>query len=444
MTRRYITNEELQKHVTPTDLWISIQGKVYDVTQWSKIHPGGELPLLQLAGQDATDPFLAYHPGTVWHLLDPFYVGHLHDYSVSDVSRDYRRLVSEFSKLGMFEQRGNTVTILLMVIAVLFSAVVYSVLCVESAALRVASGFLLGILWIQSGWIGHDSGHHNVMPSKGLTRFTQVLCGNCFAGICIAWWKRNHNAHHIACNSLEYDPDLQFIPLFAVHSRLFNSIRSYFYDRKLEFTRIARFMVSYQHWTFYPVMAVARINLFAQSLILLFTHKSVPNRLQEILGMAVFYIWYPLLVSFLPTWPERVAFVLASLSGVGIQHVQFCLNHFSSSVFEGPPKGLEWVKMQTAGTLNVDCSPWMDWFHGGLQFQVEHHLFPRLPRCHYRKIAPLVRDFCKRNGLVYSSASFWQSNLMIVRTLRNAAMEARDLTSPIPKNLVWEAMNAHG
>jgi len=160
--------------------------------------------------------------------------------------------------------------------------------------------------------------------------------------------------------------------------------------------------------------------------------------------MAVFYIWYPLLVSFLPTWPERVAFVLASLSGVGIQHVQFCLNHFSSSVFEGPPKGLEWVKMQTAGTLNVDCSPWMDWFHGGLQFQVEHHLFPRLPRCHYRKIAPLVRDFCKRNGLVYSSASFWQSNLMIVRTLRNAAMEARDLTSPIPKNLVWEAMNAHG
>lgn len=209
MAIRYITNEELQKHVKPTDLWISIQGKVYDVTQWSKIHPGGELPLLQLAGQDATDPFLAYHPGTVWHLLDPFYVGHLHDYSVSDVSRDYRRLVSEFSKLGMFEQRGNTVAILLMVIAVLFSSVVYSVLCVESAAVRVASGFLLGILWIQSGWIGHDSGHHNVMPSKGLTRFTQVKIVQIF-NFHVNWAKlkftRNNPFHPVKSNHFCNNP----------------------------------------------------------------------------------------------------------------------------------------------------------------------------------------------------------------------------------------------
>ncbi|GFP90122.1 delta(8)-fatty-acid desaturase 2 [Phtheirospermum japonicum] len=401
--KRYITSDELKTHNKPGDLWISIQGKVYDVSEWVKTHPGGELPLLNLAGQDATDAFVAFHQGAAWQFLDKHFNGlHLKDYSVSETSKDYRKLVYEFTKMGLYQKKGH------------------------------------------SGWIGHDSGHYQVMSTPRLNRFAQILSGNCLAGISIAWWKWNHNAHHIACNSLDHDPDLQHMPFFAVSSKLFNSITSCFYDRKMDFDRFARFLVSNQHWTFYPVMCFARINLFAQSFSLLLSNRKVPHRRQELIGLLVFWVWYPLLVSRLPNWGERVMFVVASFSVTGIQHVQFCLNHFSTSVYVGPPKGNDWFEKQTSGTLDIECASWMDWFHGGLQFQTAHHLFPRLPRCQLRRVSPFVRELCKKHGLPYNCASFWEANVMTIRTLRNAALQARDLAKPVPKNLVWEAVNTHG
>ncbi|CAN1237518.1 Delta(8)-fatty-acid desaturase 1 [Linum grandiflorum] len=86
----------------------------------------------------------------------------------------------------------------------------------------------------------------------------------------------------------------------------------------------------------------------------------------------------------------------------------------------------------------------MDWFHGGLQFQLEHHLFPRLPRCQLRKVSPVVQDLCKKHNLPYRSYSFFEANVCTIKTLREVALQARDLANPVPKNLVWEAVHTHG
>merc|ERR1711879_1037169 len=170
----------------------------------------------------------------------------------------------------------------------------------------------------------------------------------------------------------------------------------------------------------------------------------VPDRAVNIMGILVFWIWFPLLVSSLPDWPERVIFVLTSFAVTSLQHVQFCLNHFSADVYLGPPNGNDWFEKQAGGTLDISCSSWMDWVYGGLQFQLEHHLFPRLPRCQLRRVSPLVRDLCKKHNLPYRSLSFWEANVSTIRTLRNAALQARDMANPVPKNLLWEAVNTHG
>jgi delta8-fatty-acid desaturase len=346
--------------------------------------------------------------------------------------------------MGLFEDKGHGVLFLLSLISVMFCFSVYGVLFSDSTIVHVLSGALMGFMWIQSGWIGHDSGHYQIMMNKKWNSFVQILSGNVIAGISIEWWKWNHNAHHIACNSLDFDPDLQHLPFFVVSSKFFTSLTSCFYGRKMNFDSFARFLVSYQHWSYYPVMCFARLNLFAQSFFLLLSNRKVPNRKMELLGLLVFWTWYPLLVSFLPNWSERVLFVIASFSVTGIQHVQFTLNHFSASVYVGPPTAHDWFEKQASGTLDVKCSSWMDWFHGGLQFQVEHHLFPRLPRCNLRKISPLVKDLCKKHNLPYNCVSFWKANVLTIQTLRNAALQARDLTKPVPRNLVWEAVNTHG
>uniref|UniRef100_A0A2P2P1A6 Uncharacterized protein MANES_01G251400 n=1 Tax=Rhizophora mucronata TaxID=61149 RepID=A0A2P2P1A6_RHIMU len=329
-------------------------------------------------------------------------------------------------------------------VALLFCIVVYCVLCCQSVWAHLGSAVLLGFLWMQSAYVGHDSGHYQMMSSRNYNKLGQLLAGNCLTGISIAWWKWTHNAHHLACNSLDYDPDVQHIPVFAVSSRLFNSVTSCFYGRKLKFDPLAKFLVSYQHLTFYPVMCVARVNLYVQTFLLLFSKRRVPDRALNILGILVFWTWFPLLVSYLPNWSERVTFVLTSLAVTSIQHIQFCLNHFPANHYLGSPKGNDWFEKQTSGTVDISCPSWMDWFHGGLQFQLEHHLFPRLPRCHLRRVSPLVQDLCKKHNLPYRSLSFWEANVWTIRILRNVALQARDMANPAPQNLLWEAVNVNG
>ncbi|KAI4314174.1 hypothetical protein L6164_027109 [Bauhinia variegata] len=443
--KKYITAEELKRHNKPGDLWISIQGKVYNVSDWAKQHPGGEVIILNLAGQDVTDAFIAYHPGSAWQYLDKFFTGYyLRDFKVSEVSRDYRKLANEFSKLGLFDKKGHVAVCSLTSVAVMFLVVLYGVLSCTSVWAHLGSAMLLGLLWMQSAYVGHDSGHYQVMSSRGYNKVSQLLTGNCLTGISIAWWKWTHNAHHIACNSLDHDPDLQHMPVFAVSSRFFDSMKSVFYGRTLQFDPVARFLISYQHWTFYPVMVGARINLYLQTFLLLLSKRQVPDRALNILGILVFWIWFPLLISCLPNWQERIMFVLASFTVTSLQHIQFCLNHFAANVYVGPPNGNDWFEKQTGGTIDIACSTWMDWFFGGLQFQLEHHLFPRLPRCQLRKISPLVKDLCKKHNLPYRSLSFWEANQWTIRTLRTAALQARDLTNPVAQNLLWEAVNTHG
>nr|AAQ10731.1 delta-6-fatty acid desaturase [Anemone leveillei] len=442
--RRSISSDDLRSHNKPGDVWISIQGKIYDVTEWGKDHPGGEGPLLNLAGQDVTDAFVAFHPGSAWKNLDKFHIGYLQDYVVSDVSKDYRKLVSEFSKAGLYEKKGHGHLIRLLVMSLVFIASVSGVVLSDKTSVHVGSAVLLAVIWMQFGFIGHDSGHYNIMTSPELNRYMQIFSVNVVSGVSVGWWKRYHNAHHIAVNSLEYDPDLQYVPFLVVSTAIFDSLTSHFYRKKMTFDAVARFLVSFQHWTFYPLMAIGRVSFLAQSIGVLLSKKPLPDRHLEWFGLVVFWAWYSLLISCLPNWWERVIFIAVNFAVTGIQHVQFCLNHYSAQTYIGAPCANDWFEKQTKGSIDISCSPWTDWFHGGLQFQIEHHLFPRMPRCNLRKISPFVKELCRKHNLVYTSVSFFEGNRRTLATLKNAALKARDLTSPIPKNLVWEAVHTHG
>uniref|UniRef100_A0A0D6R4V0 Cytochrome b5 heme-binding domain-containing protein n=1 Tax=Araucaria cunninghamii TaxID=56994 RepID=A0A0D6R4V0_ARACU len=444
---RKISKEELRKHNRREDLWLAVEGKVYDVTAWVDKHPGGELPLLNLAGQDISDIFVAYHPPEAWKYLAVYFIGRLEEgeEDLPAMTRDYRMLREELHRAGMFRGSLDMYYRIVLSIFAMLSLVVYGVAYSGSVWARMLSAVFLGLAWMQSSFIGHDSAHSGLLPNKKLEVAIQLLVGNMFTGISIGWWKRSHNVHHTSVNNLEYDPDLQYVPLYAVSSRFFQGLYSKYYEKPMNFDWLARFLVSYQHWTFYPVMAVARVLLYMHSFTLVFSpKKKVQYRRLEIAALGVFWLWFPFLISCVPTWTERVAFVLVCFAVSGIQHVQFCLNHFSSSVFVGRPRSENWFPEQIAGTLDITCSPWMDWFHGGLQFQVEHHCFPRVPRTNLRKLRDYVKPLCEKHGLPYRSATFWEANVMMIHTLRTAAMEARDLSKPVPTCLLWEAVNTHG
>ena len=132
---------------------------------------------------------------------------------------------------------------------------------------------------------------------------------------------------------------------------------------------------------------------------------------------------------------ERVTFIMLSHALAGISlHVQITMSHFAMETFLGRPYGANddgdsWVHTQLAGTMDITCPPWLDWVHGGLQFQIEHHLFPRLPRHNLRHVQGLVKKFCADHGLTHVSRSFLDANVFTIKHMHSIAEVATELGS---------------
>jgi delta8-fatty-acid desaturase len=146
----------------------------------------------------------------------------------------------------------------------------------------------------------------------------------------------------------------------------------------------------------------------------------------ELSGIAFFVLWYWYFLVFqcIPTWPQRLVYVYLCHACTVILHLQITLSHFAMSTEADEDDELFVVKALRT-TMNVDCPEWFDWFHGGLQFQIEHHLFPRIPRCHFRRLVPIVRAFCVEHDLPYESYSFIGGNVKVHRLLYDVAQQLK-------------------
>merc|ERR1712046_122949 len=147
-----------------------------------------------------------------------------------------------------------------------------------------------------------------------------------------------------------------------------------------------------------------------------------------IVSMLVFAVWYCALLSTLPTWTEVITYALISHGVSGILHVQICISHFAMGTYHGNAyndDSDEWFRMQVATTMNIDCPWYMDWFHGGLQFQIEHHLWPRLPRHNLRYASKLVKKFCEENNVHYHMPRWIEAQKELITSLKAVALNAR-------------------
>ena len=127
----------------------------------------------------------------------------------------------------------------------------------------------MGAFWQQLAFVGHDVGHSSITHDFKFDSFYGTLFGNTIMGISLSWWKRNHNTHHVICNSVEHDPDIQHMPMLCVSDKLFGQYWSTYYEKFFTLDLPARLLISVQHYMFYPIMALARFNLYAQSYIML-------------------------------------------------------------------------------------------------------------------------------------------------------------------------------
>lgn len=293
------------------------------------------------------------------------------------------------------------------------------------------SGAFLGMFWHQLVFLAHDAGHMGITHDFQTDTVIGIIVADFIGGLSLGWWKRSHNVHHIVTNSPEHDPDIEHMPFFAISHRFFDSLYSTYHDRIMAFDFVAKRTVRIQHYLYYPLLLFGRFNLYVQSWIFLIfglgprKGQAWWHRWFEFAGNAFFWLWfgYGIMYKTIPTASGRWAFLMVSHMVTALLHVQITLSHFAMSTADlGVSESFPQRMLRT--TMDVACPQWLDFFHGGLQFQAIHHLFPRIPRHNLRQAQKLVQGFCKEVGIPYALYGFVDGNKEVLGRLGEVGRQA--------------------
>jgi len=345
----------------------------------------------------------------------------------TDIQDRYRQLYQRMRDEHLFDCNYRAYAIEISRYTLLFAASMVSLHYGQYAL----SGLFLGMFWHQLVFTAHDAGHMGITHSYHGDTVIGILIADFLGGLSIGWWKHNHNVHHVVTNSPEHDPDIEHMPFFAISHRFLTSLRSTYYERIMTYDAFAKFTLPYQHYLYYVVLLFGRFNLYRLSweyLILGLGPRKGParwHRWLEIVGQVFFWTWfgYGIVYKSIPTTSGRLAFILVSHMVTMPLHVQITLSHFAMSTADlGTAESFPQRMLRT--TMDVDCPTWLDFFHGGLQFQAVHHLYPRMPRHNLRRAQALVQKFCKETGIPYALYGFVDGNREVIGKLGEVAKHA--------------------
>uniref|UniRef100_A0A8C3GUI1 Uncharacterized protein n=7 Tax=Passeriformes TaxID=9126 RepID=A0A8C3GUI1_CORMO len=374
--------------------WLVIDRKVYDVSKFSKRHPGGSRVISHYAGQDATDAFVAFHndKSLVQKYLKSLLIGELAPDQPSFESNKKKSLLEDFRELRCTVEKMG----LLRPDCFFFFLIFLHLLVLDAAAWLVVwyfgtslVPFLAGMVnpsvsQIQMGWFQHDLGHCSVFRRPRWNHLLQTVVINMLKGLPASWWNHLHNQHHAKPNCFRKDPDLNMHPLlFSLGKTLSVQLGK----QKKKFMPY-----NYQHKYFFSSFMLKKIH----------RRRNCPLRL-----CLSYKISDESSCVYLPRYLESTWFIWVSQ----MNHIPMDIDY---------DKNEDWVSTQLHATCNVNQSVFNDWFTGHLNFQIEHHLFPTMPRHNYWKVAPLVKSLCGKHGIEYKSKTLLEAFADILHSLKDS------------------------
>lgn len=329
----------------------------------------------------------------------------------SGSTADYRELALQVRAAGLLDRRPAyyLVKIGLTIASLAGGWAAFVVVGNSWATLGVA--VLLGVVFAQLGFLGHDAGHQQIFASRRANRFVGLLVGNALIGLSFGWWVPKHNAHHAHPNERDLDPDVgsDAFGIFGVA------------DAR-ERHGLLRLLARWKAPLFFPLMLLRSVGLHVGGLRQLLSRrdrKAIGDGLVILIHAATFLALVLVVLS-----------PLKALAFVGVQQAVFSLflgvsfapNHKGMPVIPSGSK-LDFAHRQVVTSRNVSGGALTTLLLGGLNFQIEHHLFPSMPRPNLRRAQVLVKTFCETTNLTYSEASFLGSFRLIVRHLRNESSD---------------------
>jgi len=329
----------------------------------------------------------------------------------------YAELAQEVRRLGLLRHRPGFYAGLLVANLAALAAVVAAMVLLSGSwwLLAIAAGF--SVVSTQLAFFGHDTGHRQVTRRRGRSRLLGLAHANLLSGLSYGWWVDKHNAHHAHPNDVESDPDVHpGVLVFDLGSAA-------------ERRGAAAWLTRHQAWLFFPLLLLEAVSLHVASVRALL-RPGVCNRAFELGLIAVHFFAYAALLITTMSWPQAIAFVAIHKGLLGLYlGCSFAPNHkgmpmMSTQQSEDP------LLRQVLTTRNVRGGPVVDVVLGGLNYQIEHHLFPSMPRPNLRRAQPVVQRFCEKYGVTYEETSAYASYRQVLRHLREVGDQLRACPAP--------------
>ncbi len=275
----------------------------------------------------------------------------------------------------------------------------------------VLLGVPLAVVAARTAFLGHDAGHRQIARTARGNRVLGLVLGNLLLGMGHGWWSDKHNRHHANPNHVGKDPDVG------------EGVLAWTAEQAGRQRGVLRWVARHQALLFFPLLTLEGVNLKVGSVLFL---RGRPRRVQLVEGglLLAHAVGYAALAFALLPAAQAIALMAVQHAVFGVHlGAVFAPNH-KGMAMPGPGERWDHLRRQVLTSRNVRGGPLTDWFMGGLNYQIEHHLFPGVPRCNLRRLRPLVREHCAAVGVPYAETG-------LVASYREALRHMREVGEPL-------------
>ena len=336
-------------------------------------------------------------------LLDSIMRPPLNEYAALKQQITMRRLLDKQPRYYTYK--------ILFTIGLLAAGVAY-LLVVHNFWLQLCDAVYLAFVFGQIGLLTHDTGHRQIFHAAWKLHLASMILGDVLIGMSYTWWIGKHNQHHAYPNQFDMDPDMD-IPAICFSQ-----------EEALSKRKLRRLLASYQAYAFFPLMLFVAID-FQRTSIFYVLRKQGKERLLEVALLLVHFLLYFVLIFSQMTFWQGIVFIFVNqaLFGLYIASI-FAPNHKGMPMLEKSSK-MDFLRRQVLTARNVSSSPFNDFWYGGLNYQIEHHLFPSMPRNNLREAQKVIKLFCQEHGITYYETGMVQSYKEILQFLHEIGAPLR-------------------
>ncbi|EME15498.1 fatty acid desaturase family protein [Rhodococcus triatomae] len=324
-------------------------------------------------------------------------------------------LQKEVRAAGLLDLRRRHYTVKVTVNLLMLGAAWVAFFVIGRSWWQLVVAVFMAFCYVQIGLIGHDVGHHQVTRTRRGREVLGYLHGNLLLGASYEWWINHHNRHHSNPNHIERDTDI------VRRKAIFTPEQA---DQPMSSAR--RFIIRHQEKVFFPMAILESLGLRVVSFRAI-TARTVRRPVLEGALIIVHTVLYFTAVFTVLGFGMGLAFVAVHHGVTGLYGgMIFAPNHKGMPV-RSDEETLDWMTRQVVTARNIRGGRIVDYLYGGLNYQVEHHLFPSMPQPNLRKVHPIVLRHCAAAGLPIHETSIAGAYVEIVKHLRAVRVEAEPM-----------------